>query len=123
MYYQHTTYDAPTVVICSVAEMQATPSSAELQAYKYMGVSACYSILILWLLTSFKFQLSTFYREDYLYDSIIEGAAKSLENYEHNWMYVQSFAILCENTLVFIDSVIRFFLYFNMDIFFAHANL
>ena len=39
MYYSHTAYDAPTVIICSVAEMKAATPSAELQAYRNMGVS------------------------------------------------------------------------------------
>ena len=33
-------YDTPTVIICSVAEMQAEPPSTELQTFKNMGVSA-----------------------------------------------------------------------------------
>lgn len=39
MYYSHTAYDAPTVIICSVAEMTAMSPTAELQAYRNMGVS------------------------------------------------------------------------------------
>ncbi|CAF4475759.1 unnamed protein product, partial [Rotaria sp. Silwood2] len=64
-YYGFSNYDAPNVIICSVAEMEATTPSMELQAYKNMG-------------------FQTFYREDYLYDSIIEGAAKSLDEYAHD---------------------------------------
>ncbi|CAF1404341.1 unnamed protein product [Adineta steineri] len=57
-------FDAPTMIICSVAEFDAATSSTELQAYKNMGYQ-------------------NFYREDYLYDSIIEGALKALEAYQH----------------------------------------
>ncbi|CAF0806477.1 unnamed protein product [Rotaria sp. Silwood1] len=64
-YYGFSNYDAPNVIICSVAEMEAATPSVELQTYKNMG-------------------FQTFYREDYLYDSIIEGAAKSLDEYAHD---------------------------------------
>ncbi|CAF3886042.1 unnamed protein product, partial [Adineta steineri] len=57
-------FDAPTMIICSVAEFDAATPSTELQAYKNMGYQ-------------------NFYREDYLYDSIIEGALKVLEAYQH----------------------------------------
>jgi hypothetical protein len=39
LYYAHTTYDAPSIIICSLAEMNAPTPSVELQAYKNMGVS------------------------------------------------------------------------------------
>ncbi|CAF2086879.1 unnamed protein product [Rotaria magnacalcarata] len=64
-YYGFSSYDAPTMIICSVAEIGATTPSAELQAYKNMGHQV-------------------FYREDFLYDSIIEGSVKPLEEYTHD---------------------------------------
>jgi hypothetical protein len=38
--YGFSTYDPPNILICSVAEMEATTSSTELQAYKNLGVSS-----------------------------------------------------------------------------------
>ncbi|CAF2070307.1 unnamed protein product [Rotaria magnacalcarata] len=57
-------FDAPNVVICSLAEFEAETPSAELQAYKNMN-----------------YQL--YYSEDFLYDSIIEGTLKTLADYTH----------------------------------------
>ncbi|UJR09457.1 hypothetical protein I4U23_013696 [Adineta vaga] len=57
-------FDAPTIIICSLAEYEATTSSTELQGYKNMGYQQ-------------------FYREDFLYDSIIEGTIKTLSDYLH----------------------------------------
>jgi hypothetical protein len=37
--YGFSTYDPPNVIICSVAEIEATTPSAELQAYRNLGVS------------------------------------------------------------------------------------
>jgi len=50
-YYITGTYDPPNIIICSVAEMEATTPSMELQAYKNMGVSNyyCYFMMFLFL--------------------------------------------------------------------------
>lgn len=37
--YGFSTYEAPSMIICSVAEMNATTPSTELQSYKNLGVS------------------------------------------------------------------------------------
>ncbi|CAF1352093.1 unnamed protein product [Rotaria sp. Silwood1] len=58
-------FDAPNIIICSIAEYEAATSSTELQAYKNMNYYK-------------------FYREDFLYDSIIEGTLKTLEDYVHD---------------------------------------
>ncbi|UJR36762.1 hypothetical protein I4U23_029477 [Adineta vaga] len=64
-YYDNSNYNAPNMIICSVAEMEAQTSSTELQAYKNIG-------------------FQTFYREDFLYDSILAGTMKPMEEYAHN---------------------------------------
>ncbi|CAF3976179.1 unnamed protein product [Rotaria sp. Silwood2] len=58
-------FDAPNIIICSITEYEAATPSTELQAYKNMNYHA-------------------FYREDFLYDSIIEGALKTLDDYAHD---------------------------------------
>jgi hypothetical protein len=37
-----TPFDTPNIIICSLAEMEATTPSAELQAYKNMNVSSSF---------------------------------------------------------------------------------
>ncbi|CAF0808309.1 unnamed protein product [Adineta ricciae] len=58
------TYDPPNLIVCSVAEIEAPTPSVELQGYKNMG-------------------FTTFYREDFIYDSILAGAMKPMQDYEH----------------------------------------
>lgn len=48
-YYITGTYDPPNIIICSVAEMEATTPSMELQAYKNMGVSNYYCYFMMFL--------------------------------------------------------------------------
>ncbi|CAF0731653.1 unnamed protein product [Adineta steineri] len=64
-YFDGSKYDPPNIVICSLDEMEAVTPSMELQAYKNMTYQS-------------------FYREDFLYDSIIAGTMKPLEEYEHS---------------------------------------
>lgn len=58
-------FDVPNYVICSMDEFDAATPSTELQTYQNYG-----------------FQM--FYREDFLYESIIDGVWKQIEDYVHS---------------------------------------